>query len=194
MRIRLKEIAEINMGFSFRSRLETVLSGSVTVFQMKDLSVDNTVDIKNALRIEMPTLNKKHLVKAGDLLFRSRGHNTEAAIITADPGKAIVASPLIRVRVLNTKKVLPSYLNWFISEPEAQAFFTSRAEGTTQRMISKKELESLEVELPSLEKQRLICELSDMYALESKLTIRILKLRNKVISEKLMIYARRGAV
>ncbi|MCK5130590.1 MAG: restriction endonuclease subunit S [Candidatus Sabulitectum sp.] len=190
MRIKLKEIADIHMGFSFRSRLEPVLNGTVAVIQMKDLSDENTVETKNALRIEMPSLNKRHLVKAGDLLYRSRGHNTEAAIIQADPGQAIVASPLMRIRIFDTSKVWPAYLNWFISQPEAQSFFASRAKGSVQRMISKQGLEDLEVVVPSLQKQKQICELAELSATESKLSKELLRVKRKLISAELMRYAK----
>ncbi len=190
MRMKLKEFADIQMGFSFRSRLEPVLTGSVTVVQMKDLSADNTVDTKNALKIEMPTLKKKHLLKAGDLLFRSRGHNTEAAIIKVDPGGAIVASPLMRIRIIDKSIVMPGYLNWFISQAEAQSFFASRAKGSVQRMISKKALEDLEVVVPALQKQKHICELAELSATESKLSEELQKIKRKLISAELMRYAK----
>lgn len=190
MRIQLKEIADIQMGFSFRSRLEPVLTGSVAVVQMKDLSADNIVDTKNVLKIEMPTLNRKHLLKAGDLLFRYRGHNTEVAIIKVDPGEAIVASPLMRIRIIDTSIVMPAYLNWFISQPEAQSFFASRAKGSAQRMISKKGLEDLEVVVPALQKQKQICELAELSAAESKLSEELQEIKRKLISAELMRYAK----
>lgn len=190
MKIKLKKIADVQMGFSFRSRLEPVLNGTVTVIQMKDLSEKNTVETKNALRIEMPSLNKRHLVKAGDLLYRSRGHNTEAAIIQVDPGQAIVASPLMRIRIIDKSIVLPAYLNWFIAQSEAQSFFASRAKGSVQRMISKKGLEDLEVVVPSLQKQKQICELAELNAIETELTMELSKKKRKFISATLMRYAR----
>ncbi len=194
MYIKLKEIADIQMGYSFRSRLEPVLTGSVAVIQMKDLLVNNTVDTKNALRIEMPTLNKNHLVQVGDLVFKSRGNNTESSIIESDPGDAIVASPLIRIRITNTNIVLPAYLNWFIGQAPAQSYFASRAKGSAQRMISKKGLQELEVAVPAIQKQKQICELARLSAIEAILTKKISERNRKVISTILMRYARGDAV
>lgn len=82
-----------------------------------------------------------------------------AAVLLDDPGKAVVAAPLLRIWVAELDMVLPEYLNWFISQRDAQIFLTSMAKGTAVKMISKEALEDLEVALPSVEKQKNIVEL-----------------------------------
>ncbi|MCG9967348.1 hypothetical protein L9W92_04660 [Pelotomaculum terephthalicicum JT] len=66
---------------------------------MKDLTVENRVDCTGLLRVEMEKLKDHHLVKPGDLFFRFLGQVTSSAILTDDPGKAVVAAPLLRIRV-----------------------------------------------------------------------------------------------
>ncbi len=151
MRFQIKSFATVQMGYSFRSRLETFENGSVAVIQMKDLLDDNTIGCDGLARIDMDDIKEHHLVQKGDLVFRSRGLQATAAVLLDDPGKAVVAAPLLRIRVTKPEKVLSGYLNWYISQRDAQIFLTSRAKGTVQKMISKQALEDLEVALPSLD-------------------------------------------
>jgi hypothetical protein len=190
MRLMVKKIATVQMGYSFRSRLETSESGGVAVIQMKDLLNDNTVGCDGLVRINMDTVKEHHLAQLGDLVFRSRGHAATAAILLEDPGMAVVAAPLFRIRVTKQDKVLPEYLNWYISQRDAQIFLTSRAKGTVQKMISKQALEDLEVALPSLEKQRAIVELASLAALEQTLLHKLANKREQFISTALTQFAK----
>ena len=180
----------MQMGYSFRSRLETSEDGSVAVIQMKDLLDDNTVYCDGLARIEMDDIKEHHLVRRGDLVFRSRGLVATSAVLLEDPGKAVVAAPLLRIRVTKPDKVLPEYLNWYISQRDAQIFLTSRAKGTVQKMISKQAIEDLEIALPSLEKQKTILELASLVAREQTLLISLADKRGQYISTELMRFAK----
>ena len=178
------------MGYSFRSRLEADEGGGVAVIQMKDLLDDNTVGCDGLIRINMEAMKEHHLAQRGDLVFRSRGSLTTAAVLLKDPGKAVVAAPLLRIRVTKKALVLPEYLNWYISQRDAQIFLTSRAKGTVQKMISKQAIEDLEVALPSLEKQKNILELATLLAREQTLLQQLSHKREQYISTILMQFAK----
>ena len=190
MRLKIKGLATVQMGYSFRSRLETSEDGSVAVIQMKDLLDDNTVYCDCLARIDMDDIKEHHLVRRGDLVFRSRGLVATSAVLLEDPGKAVVAAPLLRIRVAKPDKVLPEYLNWYISQRDAQIFLTSRAKGTVQKMISKQAIEDLEVALPSLEKQKTIVELASLVAREQALLLSLADKRGQYISTELMRFAK----
>ena len=190
MRLKIKGLATVQMGYSFRSRLETSEDGSVAVIQMKDLLDDNTVYCDCLARIDMDDIKEHHLVRRGDLVFRSRGLVATSAVLLEDPGKAVVAAPLLRIRVAKPDKVLPEYLNWYISQRDAQIFLTSRAKGTVQKMISKQAIEDLEVALPSLEKQKTSVELASLVAREQALLLSLADKRGQYISTELMRFAK----
>lgn len=188
--MRLKKLAIVQMGYSFRSRLEISEGGEVAVIQMKDLLDNNTVGCGDLVRIDMEVVKEHHLVQKGDLMLRSRGHVTTAAILLEDLGRAVVAAPLLRIRVTKPDKVLPEYLNWYISQRDAQIFLTSRTEGTVQKMISKQTIEELEVLLPSLETQKSIIELALLSAREQTLLHTLADKRGQHISTILMQFAK----
>ncbi len=190
MKMKVKKLATVQMGYSFRSRLEASEGGGVAVIQMKDLLDDNTVGCDGLVRINMETVKDHHLAQRGDLVFRSRGSLTTAAVLLEDPGKAVVAAPLLRIRVTKPDKVLPEYLSWYISQRDAQVFLTSRAKGTVQKMISKQAIEDLEVALPTLEKQKNIVELATLIAREQTLLHTLADKREQYISTVLMQFAK----
>jgi hypothetical protein len=181
VKVALKDIASIQMGYSFRARLDSLASGAVAVIQMKDLTDQNRVDCNALARIDMEKPREHHLAKPGDLIFRSRGLASTAAILLDDPGIAVVAAPLLRVRV-SDNVILPKYLNWFIRQAPAQAFLTSHAKGTAQKMISKETLEGLEVFVPPLERQRAIIEITALAEQERQILEKLATRRHQFIS------------
>jgi len=190
MKLKIKQLATVRMGYSFRSRLEASRGGEVAVIQMKDLLQDNTVSCKKLVKIEMETVKEHHLAQKGDLVFRSRGQITTAAILLEDPGKAVVAAPLLRLRITKSDKILPEYLNWYINQRDAQIFLASRAKGTVQKMISKQAIEDLEVYLPTLEQQKNIVELAKLSARERTILNTLSEKRDQYISTVLIQFAK----
>jgi len=189
MKNKLWEIASIQMGYSFRSRLESIDSGGVAVIQMKDLTEANRVNCNDLMRVDGENIKEHHLARTGDLIFRSRGQVMTSAILADDPGEAVVAAPLLRIRV-NDAIVIPEYLNWFISQAPSQAFLMSCAEGTAQKMISKQALEDLEVFIPSFERQRMIIELATLAEEEKHLMENIMLKREQYITKTLLNMAK----
>jgi hypothetical protein len=190
MNVKIKKLATVQMGYSFRSRLESSEGGDVAVIQMKDLMEDNTVCFGELVRVNMDSVKEHHLVRKGDLVFRSRGQVTTTAIVLEEPGRAVVAAPLLRIRVSMRDRVLPDYLNWYISQSDAQIFLTSRAGGTAQKMIGKETIEEMEIPLPTLEKQKNIIELSSLIAKEKELLQTIAEKRGQYITTTLMQVAK----
>ncbi|MEW6711977.1 MAG: restriction endonuclease subunit S [Candidatus Riflebacteria bacterium] len=186
MKIKLKKMADAQTGYSFRVRIEPDSNGSLAVIQMKDLRADNTVDLSSLTRVDLPELKSHHLVEPGDLIFRSRGLETSAAMLSENPGQAIVSAPLLRIRVKKAAKILPEYLNWYLSQSPAQAYFNSYAIGTAQKIINKEVLEELEIFVPTLRMQKKIVELAALAESEQKLTEKISEKRKQYVSALLM--------
>jgi len=190
MKVKIKELATIQMGYSFRSRLEASTNGDVAVIQMKDLFDNNVVCCDELSKIDMERVKDHHLVKREDLIFRSRGLVTTSAILLKETGKAVVAAPLLRIRITKPGILLPQYLNWYISQREAQIYLTSRSEGTALKKISKQTIEDMEIALPTLKTQREIVEFASLARQEQNLLLSLAEKRKQYISTLLMQYAK----
>ena len=123
-------------------------------------------------------------LRKGDLSL-GRGQTATSAVLLRI-WSAVVAAPLLRIRVTKPEAILPEYLNWYISQRDAQIFLASRANGTVQKMISKQTIEELKVALPSLETQRNIVELAALSAREWFLLHRLADKRERYMSVVLM--------
>lgn len=185
MNVVLGDIAEIRMGYSFRSRLETDAEGDVAVIQMKDIDDANLLHPEGLARIQMPDLKDRHLVQEGDLLFRSRGVTNSAALVGRGIGRAVLAAPMLLIRP-RTEIVEPAYLQWFINHPVTQAALAGQATGTAVKMIGKGVLDGLEVALPPLERQRLIVEIAQLATREAAL-LEELRGRRKALIEGILL-------
>lgn len=190
MKTKVKNLATVQTGYSFRSGLDTDEGGELSVIQMKDLLSDNSVECGDLMKISMPEVKTHHLVQKGDLVFRSRGLITSSAIVLGDPGLAVVAAPLLKIRVKDTHKILPEYLNWFLSQRDARAFFTSQATGTAQKMIGKEVIEDLDVFLPQLSTQKAIIQLAALSEREVGLLRAISDKKAQYVSTLLMQVAK----
>lgn len=190
MRVRVRDIASVQTGYSFRVRLESAVAGNVAVIQMKDLRDDHTVDCNDMVRVDMKDLKEHHFVRKGDLVLRSRGLVTTSAILLEAPENVVVAAPLLRIRTSRPDKVLPEYLNWYINQREAQVFLDSRAKGTAQKMIGKETIDDLEVILPGIERQKCIVEMALLSAHEQCLLQELAEKRGQYNSIVLMRLAK----
>lgn len=187
----LKSFASVQMGYSFRSGVNHQQAGSVRVIQMKDLAEDRIVDVGLLGCTDMKVPEAQE-ARRGDIVFRSRGDSTACTIIDIDPGLAVVAAPLLRIRV-TAQQVLPVYLNWYLNQPSAQAYLAKNAEGSNVKMIRKEVLELLEVALPSIEQQEYIVTLVQLAARERDLAADIGAHRSRLLSEVMIAYAEGGA-
>lgn len=185
MKKKLNDIADVALGQSFRSRLEHDANANIAVIQMKDLTDDNRIDSKSLVRVYLKKVNDKQLVKQDDIVFRARGQNNTAAHIDLDVGQAVVAAPMLRIRI-SDQGVSPEYLIWWINQPKSQAYLASHARGTAQKMISVPVLKDLCVEVPSLEKQKQIVELANLAREEQKLLCELADKRTKYMEGILM--------
>lgn len=182
------------MGLSFRSRIEPEKDGNVALIQMRDLTEGHRLgNPRSLIAIDGKSIPKSHFVKHNDLVFRSRGKTTTTAIIDTEIGKAVVAAPLLRLRVTD-ENVLPEYLCWFINQSSSQAFLHSRATGTAMVMIGKSALDSLQVPLPSLASQEKIATLAALSDREQALMANLAKKREKQIEQILRDLATKSEI
>ncbi|MBN1195934.1 MAG: restriction endonuclease subunit S [Candidatus Aminicenantes bacterium] len=183
MERKLKIFATVRAGYSFREGIGQSPVGEIAVIQMRDLDpATRAVDFRKMSRTSIPNLGERNLVRKGDLIFRTRGETVNSSFVKNDPGRCVVAAPLLHIRVERLDWVMPEYLNWFISQPQAQAYFHAQATGSSQKVINKRILESLTVSIPDLETQRRIVDIADLSLRESFLLNKLAEKKSKYVS------------
>lgn len=181
--MQIGDLAEVQMGYPFRSRVEHDPAGNVAVIQMKDIDDDAQLRPAQTIKVYLPKGKNHHLLRAGDLLFRSRGLSNGVALVSEGIGQAVLAAPMLLIR---PNGVLPEYLCWYLNAPATQAQLASLAEGTSVRMISAEALKALEVPLPSAAVQQRIAQAAALAGQEQALLSRIATLRQTLSNHLLM--------
>ena len=184
---KLGAVASVQMGYPFRSRLEHDPKGDVVVIQMKDIDDADLLHPESAVKVSLPMAKGHHLLREGDLAFRSRGRTNSAALVAAPIQHAVLAAPMLLIR---PQGVLPAYLRWFINLPRTQAMLSAQSEGTSVRMVSKDAIAALDIPLPSAASQRRIVEIASLAQVERALMAQIAEQKRRLVDGALARYAR----
>lgn len=173
------------MGLTFRGSLKQAAAGAVAVVQMKDAGNGLLDSDQGLARIKGEEVAARYLLKAGDLVFRSRGFDNSFSLVTARLGIAITIAPMMFVRIHDPAQTLPDFLHWWLNRPATQKLIAERAQGGTIHMIPAGALGDLPVELPPIAKQRSIASVAKLSLLERTLTLEIADKRFSLVDAQL---------
>ncbi|WP_035484514.1 restriction endonuclease subunit S domain-containing protein [Geminicoccus roseus] len=180
--MRLTETCLIQTGYTARSRLEPARYGGVPVIQLRDISADGAIEPDRLTRVDLADLPDRYFVRAGDVLFRSRGDRCTASALNErfdEPALAVL--PLIILRP-KPDVVIPEYLAWVINQPAAQRHFNDAARGTSMRMVPKSSLDDLQIDIPNIETQRRIVAIDVLAERERALSVLVADKRRQLAS------------
>lgn len=182
----LKDIADIRTGYSFRAKLEPDSEGNILVVQLKELSDKNTIDVSTAVKINMQDVSENNLLQKGDLVFRSRGMDSTAAIMDIASKNVILSAPFQRIRLRDISKIIPEYLLWYINSKDTQSYFSANKTGTSVTMISTAVLADLPIVVPSIGIQKKIVEINTLSEKEIELQEELIK-KKKLLTETILL-------
>ena len=182
MKKKITEIADIQLGYQFRKKIEPVDDGANRVIQIRDFDEDHILQKEALARVSIEPSADKYLVKKGDVLFLSRGHRNWAAPIVDDLAATIAASHFFVVRP-KQDNVLSEYLGWYINQAPAQEYLHNIARrGTHMPLIPLSAFVGLKVDLPDIETQEKVVELSRLMEKEKQLLSALQEKRSLLIN------------
>ncbi|MBO6584745.1 MAG: restriction endonuclease subunit S [Gracilimonas sp.] len=183
--MKLKEIAEISTGYSFRTKIKHHPSGETKVIQMGDVDKYEGILVEKLQTLrDFDPRNDRYFLKAGDVIMISKGYNIDAFVIPENLGRAVTINSFLVMKP-DLHRILPEYLAWFLNSKRAQYFFKEMAAGTNVPNLSIKALEALEVVLPSLDEQQRIANLDTLKRREIYLHKEIAAKKEQLIDELL---------
>lgn len=180
--MRLPELCSVHTGYTARGRLEPTAAGGVLAIQLRDFTSEGLIDPERLTRVQLEGVADRYFVRAGDVVFRSRGErNTAAALDERLSESALAVLPLMILRP-NPEVVTPEFLAWAINQPPAQRHFDVAARGTNIRMIPRSSLDDLELDVPDIETQRKIIAVDALAERERELSQLTAEIRRKMMS------------
>jgi hypothetical protein len=169
MKKKVRDIADIQIGYQFRGKVEADPNGTHKVVQIRDFEESLHLNVDGLLRVTPKGDMTRYGVKKGDVLFLSRGHRNYAMPIRDSLENTIAASYFFILRV-KIKRVLPEYLAWYLNQAPAQEYLHIMArQGSHMPLIPLSAFSELEVELPDLETQKAIIEIGKLQERETQL-------------------------
>lgn len=176
MRKKLKDIAEIQLGYQPRTKMRPNATGSHRVIQIKDVTDEDAVDFSDLIRIAPEREPGRYEVHEGDVLFISRGSRLCSAVVGVPPFPTLAVSFFYILRP-DSAVVVPAYLSWAINQPDVQAQIQKYTMGTGIPHIRRKPVENLRIHVPPLDIQQRILNVHDLLKREERLSASLLEKR-----------------
>lgn len=193
MKKKITEIADIQLGYQFRKKIEPAEDGTIRVIQIRDFDENHILNKENISRVRIDKPMEQYLIQKGDVLFLSRGHRNWATPIDDELQDTIAASHFFVIRMRN-KAVMPEYLAWYINQLSAQEYLHSIARrGTHMPLVTLSAFKGLTIEVPDIATQQNIVELSRLIEKERILSIALQEKRNLFINAVCLNAARNAA-
>ena len=99
----------------------------------------------------------------------------------------VIPSQLVVIRVFD-ERVLPEYLRYYLSAPEVSELMLSIEGWRSQRTIKVGTFADLEIPIPSIEKQRLIAEMTETDLIRKRLYSELIEEQSKLTALEIQKY------
>jgi restriction endonuclease S subunit len=180
LKAKIKNIAEIWVGYQPKGRIEHDADGTHRLIQIKDFQEDGSVDFGSLSWVVPDRDPERYQVREGDVLFSARGRYNTAYVLEDVPANTLAGGNFFVVRP-EKKGILPEYLAWALNQPVAQEEIRTRMMGSNIPYISKKAFGDLEVPVPPLVTQQKICDLIGLQQQEQKLLMQLAEKREQLV-------------
>lgn len=187
--LKLGLVADIRQGFAFREKVIEHDAGNAHIVQIKDIRQPEQVEWGMQLCPEiLPKMDwqGKDQAKITDecVLLPCRGEYLQAHYVKPD-GSPESALPIVvssQFLLMTPKKsVLTEYLCWYLNQSQVQQRLRNEGQGTKILMLSVANMNDFMIAVPSIETQRHIIDLNQLWEQEQRLTQKLLQNREQMM-------------
>ena len=152
-KVTLKDIAIMQSGIY----MKTDSQGEVRYLQVKDVNSENKLDYTQIATVINTGINDKHWLKNGDLLFAAKGGSNYCIQYEGTERSTIASSSFIIIRPV-ISNILPEFLCCFLNTSSILGMLKNAAVGTGIQVIPQSVMGEIQLDIPSIEVQRLVVE------------------------------------
>jgi len=182
MKIKIFDIAIIQTGIY--AKPDPV--GEVLYIMGRHFDLDKKIDPAIQPELQLNEKTKKHLLRTGDILVASKGHDLFSAVFHSMKYPAVASSMFIILKLHDPQIILPEYLAWHLNHPKTQKILSGSSKGTALRSITIDIIGNLEIPIPPLQKQIALLNAMSLLAKETQLKAKIESLTNSIIQHQLL--------
>lgn len=173
---KLSDIASLQTGYSFRSKIAFANDGDLHVIQMRDVDFSKERINEGVARIAKDGLSEKYYLKPGDLLFAAKGFRNMAFLVGQIPMPTIATSVFVVVKV-KTKELMPEYVQVVLNHDFGQRQLATLQQQSSSSNIRLQDLGNMEIPVLPLTGQERIVNIYRLRQKEKTLTNKLLELR-----------------
>lgn len=169
-------------------KADSTKDDGIPILRMNNISYEGELDLKDLKYIKLSELEKKkYILKEGDILFNRTNSQELVGKTTIFYNKEdfVFASYLIRIRV-NESEAVPKYVSYYLNSNRMKKKLLGMAKPSVNMSnINAKELLSIQIRLPSPERQKEIVSILDSQ-FEALKNIRSLKSNSEEIIQQII--------
>lgn len=162
---KLGEISKINYGYTEKASFEEIGPKFLRITDIQDNNVDwNTVPFCKLEKTEL----SKYQLSEGDIVFARTGATTGKSFLVKNPPVAVFASYLIRLKIIELKKLLPNFLFLYFQTKTYWDNIKIGLSGSAQGGFNASKLADMPIPIPSIHEQKCIVSKLDILSTETK--------------------------
>ncbi len=180
--MQLRTIVNISTGVYQKSSS----NGDLLYLQVRDFNKYHSIKNNVEPNIVFEEKLRKHLLTKGNILFAAKGYDRFAHVYKNETIQAVASSSFLVIRIFDENIVIPEFIAWYLNHPKTQNIFDRIAKGTNLPSVSKVMVEEIEINIPSIEKQKQILKIDELRIKERLLNEKITLLKSQLINQKLI--------
>jgi restriction endonuclease S subunit len=182
MQSEIEHIAAVRTG----AYLKEVPNGNTYYLQVKDFDKAKQEFILSEPTLELNDKTEKYLLQDGDIVFAAKGFSNFGVVYREEMGKIIPSSSFLIIRINHHSIIDPDYLCWILNREDTLMFFKSKTAGNVMPSINIAMMAEYEIDIPNIQTQKRIVEISKLQQHEQQLYEKISALHNKLIQQQLI--------
>ncbi len=194
--MKLKDVSNLRTGLVTARKKASVVDNKTISYKavtLKSFNPNGSLIVDNLdTFVSKEEIKNIYLTQENDVLIRLREPNIAIHVDTNDIG-LVVPSFVASIRVDKTK-ANSKFLTYYLNSSIAKKALNNSIAGTAIGMIKTKELEDLQINLPSLEEQKKIVEFLNLTSKEIDLLEKLKKEKEKYYSEVFNNILKNGAI
>ncbi len=187
----LNDLAEVHTAVVFRDQApQEHPEGNVRALAIRDVVSSTPVSWSGLPRVVVAEKYRANCLQAGDVVIPSRGDYYRAWLFT---GADVPVLPVGQLNVIRPAARLDAgYLVWFLNLPTTGAKLKQMLTGTSIKALTKTALQTLEVDLPDMGRQRHIAEIDELAGRIAAIRHRLTELDTIEVSQMVSLLSHPG--
>lgn len=173
MHLKIQCLAIILSGYTFREAINTDNNGGIFVLQAKDIiQGTNITETKSLTPISFCGTRTTSFLQKGDIAIVSRGTGIGSfrCVLFNLSNANVIASSSVLILRLKKSSVLAGYVTLYLNSAIGQNKIFQATTGAYIQAVSRKNLEEIEIPVPSMQKQLSLIALEENMRHQEKLS------------------------